>query len=411
MVCMTLAVLMLLLSYFSPIIGGHCLCQFFFVSSITLYVIGFYSIKFAFALHGHFEYMIAHFREESQALDRFQALLADVNGRFLAGFFFIFGLLSAALINFFNKGMCRSDGNKFGCETSFNRSFGIVVIGTMLVDATLFGYVMLTVFSKIQGENAKLFRRFFRYWILGSILVVASLIDICINVIYPQYPTLVAVLVDCSVMITCNLLAFSPILMESDCCCGGGERLLIDRDTATTGGIRLVIDEVKAKKESLDLKPSEVVQTQPEMHAIPEQNVMSEKLRASPASTPTFKGCRPLDGPKGISLLQLPQQGIQGSITPSPKLRTSPSVPSTPIFRGRETDSSDWMSRLSFPGKESNSGSERTDAITDLTDNLNPNVIAATCPRCHKELLIRDDDDKWERLKMHIIAFHLDDVV
>ena len=366
MVCITTNVAIILLTYFMPRIAGYCLCKYMTVACLTSYVIGFYSLKFAFALHGHFEYMIAHFRDNSQTLDCFQSALSGLGAKIIAGSLFVFGVASAILTNATYEAGCKN--NEFGCNISFKRAFGIGVLGAMTMDAGIFGYFMLKVFFKIQGENKLLVRRFVRYWILGSIFVAASLINICINIAYPQYETLVVVLLDCIVMVICNLLAFSPFLTVVDCCCT--EMASVGSTAKTSKKIKIITGK-SANIEAFDFKTAEIetsdigaeLQTIPEIDAVVGGATSSPKLYPTPASTPPFKGC--------------------GS------------------------DTSVSMSGLSLAAR-------RSDGLNTLTNLKSSEYEGSSgilrCPRCQKEVLVRDGDDKWERMKMHIIAFHLDDV-
>ena len=342
MVCITLVVNIIMLTYFVPNISGHCLCQYVPVISIPLYVVGLYSLKFAFALHGHFEYIIANFREMS--LYRFEGTLSRLNGKIIAGSLFILGGPCIILVSISYQATCKDSA--FGCQASFSRSFGSAAIVAMTLEAACFLYFAVKVFFEVQEENRFLIRRFVRCGILGLIFVAVSLIDACINVAYPHYETLVVVLLDCIVMIICNVLTFCPVLMNMDCCC---LNLTYSGQSATNSrNIQMFTTSTSEESKAVDFKTTEV-----EKYEIPAE------LDTIPEESAVVGG--ECSSPNDASL----------------------------AMRG-EADGRHTMTEL------------KSSAVEE-------SAVVLRCPRCHQEVLVRDEDHRWERMKMHIIAFHLDD--
>ena len=366
--CTTLIVSIVLLTYFVPRAFGHCLCQYMPVVTILLYIVSLYSLKFAFVLHGHFECIIADFREMSRTLYRLEVALSRLNGKMIAGSLFVLGGPCIILVSISHQATCK--GSAFGCETSFNRSFGLAAIVAMTLEAIGFLYFVLKVFFEVQEENRFLIRRFVRCGILGLIFVAVSLIDVCISVAYPRYETLVVVLLDCVVMITCNLLAFCPVLVNMDCCCSNLKYSgKIARKSKT---IQMFITGTNDEIKSFDFKTAESekyevpveLQTIPEESAVVKEVPSSSKVHPTPASTPIFKSCG--------------------------------------------ADTRDQMPDISLDTKGEADGRH---TITELkSSEVATDGVVLRCPRCQQEVLVADDDDRWERMKMHIIAFHLDDV-
>eukprot|EP01084_Bolivina_argentea_P100873 180965_1 len=60
--CMTTAVFIILLSYFTPKIFNYCCCRLMFILAIAFYVVGSYALKFCFLLHFHLVYIILNYK-------------------------------------------------------------------------------------------------------------------------------------------------------------------------------------------------------------------------------------------------------------------------------------------------------------------------------------------------------------
>ena len=367
MASITLIVSIVMLTYFVPTIFGHCLCQYMPVVTIMLYIVSLYSLKFAFVLHGHFECIIADLREMSQTLYRLEGALSRLNGKIIAGSLFILGGPCIILVSISHQATCKDAA--FGCETFFNRSFGLAAIVAMTLEAIGFSYFALKVFFEVQEENRFLIRRFVRCGILGLIFVAVSLIDVCISVAYPRYETLVVVLLDCVVMIICNLLAFCPVLMNMDCCCSN---LRYSAKSATNSrNIQMFINDTNEEVKSFDFKSAEM-----ERYEVPAE----------------------------LQIIQ-EESAIVREVPSSPKLHPTPA--STPIFKSCGADARDQMPQISLDTKGEADGRH---TITELkSSEFETEGVVLRCPRCLQEVLVQDDDDRWERMKMHIIAFHLDD--
>ena len=70
------------------------------------------------------------------------------------------------------------------------------------------------------------------------------------------------------------------------------------------------------------------------------------------------------------------------------------------------------MLQLMDGSKSSNIDDESYFTVSDVeklcvSDSTSSTIMR--CPQCQQEVLVRDGEDKCERMKMHIIAFHLDD--
>ena len=343
MICITAKVISIMLSYYTPRMFGYCMCKYMTVSCLLFYSVGLYSLKFAFALYEHFEYMILHFRDIPPKSDPFQRTVSFIFGksrRIIAGTLFIFGIPLAILMLVSWETSCRN--SDFGCNITYNRTISIAAVAAFTVEALCFTYFALKVFFNVKKENRFLARRFVRCGILASIFLSVSLIDMCFIVAYPQYETSVLGMIDGVFMVICNVLAFSPICMNVDCCHSRSETS------------RLML-----KEEKQEIEPDHVKVAQLKNYEIP------------------------------VELHMIPERCEVGGGCSSPK---------------SEPDSKNPMSAVSVDGPNGN--------ITALkSSEFEGSGVVCRCPHCSHEVIIRNKDEAWDRMKLHVIAYHLDDAI
>eukprot|EP01084_Bolivina_argentea_P100872 180964_1 len=224
--CMTTAVFIILLSYFTPKIFNYCCCRLMFILAIAFYVVGSYALKFCFLLHFHLVYIILNYKlnkvSKSYSIAP-EGMLQKDSYKIMVVVMIILSIISAVLVGLFSEGKCLTD-NKYGCDVTFDRFTGWVAIGILSIDIISLSLFMYSVFRQLKAQNktavnAIKIKRFLSHWTFIVIALTTAVIDISINMAYPSYETLVLFLIDCTVYMICNLVAFTPtgsfIVMDS----------------------------------------------------------------------------------------------------------------------------------------------------------------------------------------------------
>ena len=376
-ICMlsaTMSALMLLLSYFTPTILNHCRCHLLFGLTIAFYVVSIYALKFCFALHCFLVLLILRMTKKGSQNDSF---FEDKTWRYKWYFVFIIlaiiGIISTILVTTFSDGQCDSDLN--GCHISFKPWNAAICLGLAICDLILLTLFTMYVYTKLRKneEELSLIIHFLLTWLVTSIAFIGSITDISINIAYPGYNTLVFVLIDCMLFTTCSFIAFSPgHYYAAHLCCW--YRIVTFRQFKTRTATATDI-ETRESPECEDKINKKIIQV-----------IKESELSIEFPSTP-------MNSYDQAHTLSVELKAIPETCTSSPQIGPM-KIPTTRSNRKSSDGESDIL-----PTIESYITSINEDFVTE-------DAVVVECPSCNSKLIIRDEDDKWQILKLHIKTFH-----
>ena len=212
-------------------------------------------------------------------------------------------------------------------------------------------------------------------WMLTTVTLLISVIDIAMNMAYPEYESLVYLLIDCMVSISCNFIAFSPAhyFMQRLCCGTISNRSLNSHITSPKLNSPRSENPPKVTSPRSDA-PKEIVKK------IEEDEEMELQVPSTPNNTY--------------------DQAIQSELG-------IPRAPKSPNAKARSPKATPEFFNLSENGTVEITLQTQASAITSMATEFT-DAVAVTCPSCGQKIRIEDDDDKWTVLKLHIKAFHID---
>ena len=354
---MTTAVLMIMLSYYSPTVSGTCLCHHMFITSITCYVIGFYAIKLCFVVHCHLVYQVYVNTRVNNSFNTDDWTEVSVFTLFdskipisLAFCSVCTAATRSVLVAHFSKGDCLEHSN-YGCHVDWSPFLGYITLAIVFIDAVMMLALLVFVYKKLRSLDAshkELTEQHGMHAVCLFIPIICSLTDISINTASEnKYESLVFFLADCFVCLACIFAAFSP-----------AHRYVKGSCSVFVPSVTRLLDRIEENKMSKEADHAVVI-------VLPDRDFKTEAmdLTDAPESTVDMESGHIITN----NALGIPHNDEVPNIL--------------------------------------------SNTLTELhSSELATEGMVLRCPRCYEEVIVRDGDDKWERLTMHIIAFHLDDV-
>ena len=378
---MTTAVLMIMLSYYSPTVSGTCLCHHMFITSITCYVIGFYAIKLCFVVHCHLVYQVYVNTRVNHPINADE--IPNNGGGFTwfdskipVSLAFCLAAMLSVLVAKFSEGNCLEHSN-YGCHVDWSPFLGYITLAIVFIDAVLMIALIAFVYKKLRlldASHNELTKQLGMHAVCLFIPIICSLTDISINMASEnKYNSLVFFLADCFVCLACIFAAFSP-----------AHRYVKGLCSVFVPSVARLLDRTKENKIERSKASDEAVVIE-----LPDREFKTEAMDVTDAAESIVEGHIVKNVAVGIP------QNVVVPIKPPDSSFTIPMTPN-PTWR----DSSD-------PSDESNSW--RSFKLSSLQSSaISEDASAYKCPRCQQAIIVRKNEDSWCMLKLHIIAFHLD---